>query len=173
MLAPLLHPRAPHPAAAAAARAGLKSGKLLKEFKGHTSFVSSVLFMPLPTSGGAMAAVSGSADATVRVWDMKTAECRSAIRIAHEGATEALEIAVTQVVAMPRAVEQLLVCSKACAVHLINVRGTVLRTYKMRARHTPPTIHPRRAPPSSKQCAPRRHACLVQTHPAPRPKARC
>jgi WD40 repeat-containing protein SMU1 len=54
---------------------GLKSGKMLKEFRGHTSYVNDAIFS---AEGGQV--ISGSSDATVRVWDAKTCECVHAFR---------------------------------------------------------------------------------------------
>ena len=49
---------------------GLKSGKTLKELRGHTSYINSIVYAP---EGARI--VSGSSDGCVRVWDAKTAEC--------------------------------------------------------------------------------------------------
>ena len=56
---------------------GLKSGKMLKEFRGHTSYVNDAIF-----SAEGSQVISASSDATVRVWDAKTCECVSAFRCA-------------------------------------------------------------------------------------------
>lgn len=49
---------------------GMKSGRLLKEFRGHTSFVNDVTFNHDGTN-----IISGSSDGTIRVWNAKTTEC--------------------------------------------------------------------------------------------------
>ena len=54
---------------------GLKSGKMLKELRGHTSFVNDAIF-----SADNSQIISASSDATVRVWDAKTCECIHAFR---------------------------------------------------------------------------------------------
>merc|ERR1719278_460102 len=51
---------------------GLKSGKTLKEFRGHTSYVNSVMFSPDSHN-----VISGSSDGTVKVWSTKTTECQN------------------------------------------------------------------------------------------------
>ena len=48
---------------------GLKSGKLLKEFKGHRSYINGVTYLP-----DANQIASCSSDATVVVWEYKTGE---------------------------------------------------------------------------------------------------
>ena len=54
---------------------GLKSGKMLKEFRGHTSYVNDAVFS---AEGGQV--ISASSDSTVRVWDAKSCECLHAFR---------------------------------------------------------------------------------------------
>lgn len=54
---------------------GLKSGKMLKEMRGHTSFVNDAIW-----GVDCSQIISCSSDATVRVWDAKTCECLQAFR---------------------------------------------------------------------------------------------
>lgn len=49
---------------------GLKAGKLLKQFRGHTSFANHAIY-----SGDGSLVISGGSDATVRVWDARTCAC--------------------------------------------------------------------------------------------------
>ncbi len=48
---------------------GLKSGKMLKEFVGHTSYVNDAIYSP---DGSQI--ISAASDSTVRVWDAKSCE---------------------------------------------------------------------------------------------------
>ena len=48
---------------------GLKSGKMLKEFVGHTSYVNDAVYSP---DGSQI--ISAASDSTVRVWDAKSCE---------------------------------------------------------------------------------------------------
>jgi WD40 repeat-containing protein SMU1 len=48
---------------------------MLKEFRGHTSYVNDAIFS---SEGGHV--ISASSDSTVRVWDAKTCECVHAFR---------------------------------------------------------------------------------------------
>jgi WD40 repeat-containing protein SMU1 len=54
---------------------GVKSGKMLKEFRGHTSYVNSAIY----ASDGSMV-ISASSDATLRIWNVKNCECELVIR---------------------------------------------------------------------------------------------
>ncbi|KAJ5078673.1 wd40 repeat-containing protein smu1 [Anaeramoeba ignava] len=51
---------------------GLRSGNKLKEFRGHQSFVNSIL---IPKSGTIL--LSGSSDGSIRIWDIKSEQCLS------------------------------------------------------------------------------------------------
>lgn len=54
---------------------GIKSGKMLKEFRGHTSYVNSAIY-----SHDGSQVISASSDATVRVWDAKSCDCTLVFR---------------------------------------------------------------------------------------------
>lgn len=47
----------------------MKSGKMLKEFKGHTSFVNDVIYAP-----DNQHIISASSDGTLRLWSLKTGD---------------------------------------------------------------------------------------------------
>jgi WD40 repeat-containing protein SMU1 len=55
---------------------GLKSGRVLKEFYGHTSYVSSLHFNE---AGNAL--ISASGDGSVRIWNTKTCSCVHKVRL--------------------------------------------------------------------------------------------
>jgi WD40 repeat-containing protein SMU1 len=54
---------------------GLKSGKTIKEFSGHASYVNCGLY----TRDGSQI-ITGSSDGTCKVWDVKTTECVATYR---------------------------------------------------------------------------------------------
>ncbi|KAJ4458162.1 putative Smu-1 suppressor of mec-8 and unc-52 protein [Paratrimastix pyriformis] len=102
---------------------GLKSGKLLKEYKGHQSFVNCLTY----TSDGNRI-VSGGSDGTVRIWDARTTECLITFKppVAAGAPTEA---AVIGVQLMPRNPDQMVVCTRSPTVFIINTQGQVLRSF--------------------------------------------
>ncbi len=57
---------------------GMSSGKMLKEYRGHTSWVTALVLLDDRV-------ISGSADGTVKIWNYSTAECMSTIKLS-EGA---------------------------------------------------------------------------------------
>jgi len=58
---------------------GLRSGRTLKVFNGHSSFVNTALYID-----GDQSIVSCSADGTVRIWNTKTTDCRHCIEEIHK-----------------------------------------------------------------------------------------
>jgi WD40 repeat-containing protein SMU1 len=113
---------------------GLNTGKLIKQFAGHTSFVNTVAFAR--DKSGILCPVSGSSDGTVRIWDIKTMEV---LRTFMPGATAAIhnqlitEITVHRIVPIQsrsnRQESHLLVCNATTKAYLVDMRGEVIRTY--------------------------------------------
>jgi len=108
---------------------GLKSGKTLREFRGHSSFVNAALY----TRDGARV-VTGSSDGRVLVFDARTTEQLASLSPPpppHAGSE--MQFAVNAVALAPRpAGEQedlLLVCSRMNTIHLMNLGGQVLRSF--------------------------------------------
>lgn len=56
---------------------GLRTQKMLKEFRGHSSFVNTCKYMH---SGGTLRVVTGSADGTARIWDGKSSQILHVLR---------------------------------------------------------------------------------------------
>lgn len=67
---------------------GLKSGRTLKEFRGHSSFVTGAVFVA--ANGGGDQVMTCSADGTVRLWDAKSCDCLRSIRLSPAGAATSL-----------------------------------------------------------------------------------
>ncbi|GAA6071220.1 WD40 repeat-containing protein SMU1 isoform X1, partial [Tachysurus ichikawai] len=101
---------------------GLKSGKMLKELQGHTSCINDVIF-----SHNGQFAISASADGTVKIWNVNTAECT--ITIKTPDVPEGSDITVNNVVLVPKNPEHFVVCNRTSTVVVMNVQGQVLRSF--------------------------------------------
>ncbi|XP_026999903.1 WD40 repeat-containing protein SMU1 isoform X3 [Tachysurus fulvidraco] len=101
---------------------GLKSGKMLKELQGHTSCINDVIF-----SHDGQFAISASADGTVKIWNVNTAECT--ITIKTPDVPEGSDITVNNVVLVPKNPEHFVVCNRTSTVVVMNVQGQVLRSF--------------------------------------------
>ncbi|KAG2183778.1 hypothetical protein INT43_006789 [Umbelopsis isabellina] len=112
---------------------GLKSGKVLKEFRGHTSFVNSITF-----SSDMSRVISASSDGTVKIWDTKSTTCLATISPQAQanvpnGSLNPIGGAsgqtVNSVTIMPNNSDNILVCSKTSTLYLINMRGQILKSF--------------------------------------------
>ncbi|TKR63459.1 hypothetical protein L596_027289 [Steinernema carpocapsae] len=97
---------------------GVKSGKCLKEMRGHSSFVKDARY----TEDGTQV-VSGSADGTVKVWSVKTSDCLNTFRISGE-------TSVVNVIPLPKVTfgDQVVVVNRSSTVYVINIQGQIVRT---------------------------------------------
>ncbi|KAI9329230.1 WD40 repeat-containing protein SMU1 [Zopfochytrium polystomum] len=106
---------------------GIRSGKTIKEFRGHVSFVNDAVFVH---DGSKV--ISASSDGTAKFWDVKTAECLATLTL-HDGqaVTSGVHSATVQrVVPMPNLVDQFIVCNRSPFVYLVNLKAQVLKTFK-------------------------------------------
>ncbi|CAG8450070.1 509_t:CDS:10 [Funneliformis mosseae] len=107
---------------------GLKSGKTLKEFRGHTSFVNNAIF-----SHDMSRILSASSDGTVKIWDSKSAECLHTISPQIGRSRDNSSIAggrtVNCVVQMPKNADQVIVCNKSSIVYLMTLRGQIIKSF--------------------------------------------
>jgi WD40 repeat-containing protein SMU1 len=108
---------------------GIQSGKTLKIFRGHTSYVqrASLLQVLVEASDASStrAVLSASSDGTLRLWDVKTTDC---VRTMQVGASTA---AITQVAMHPVRQDTFLVCNRSQALHLVNVRAQILASFHL------------------------------------------
>uniref|UniRef100_A0A7S3G5S5 WD40 repeat-containing protein SMU1 n=1 Tax=Palpitomonas bilix TaxID=652834 RepID=A0A7S3G5S5_9EUKA len=95
---------------------GLKSGKTIKEFRGHSSFVNSATY----ASEGSRV-VTGSSDGTIKLWDSRSAECLATFKPPLPPSTQ--DIAVTSIVLLPDGMDQILVCTKSPQAFVMNIQG--------------------------------------------------
>ena len=113
---------------------GLRSGTVLKQFRGHESFVDSVAF-----THNERFVLSGSSDGTVRVWSVSSAECVQSFRPPTAGAAAAaaageaglLDAQVHSVLTMPGDGEQIVVCARSHTAHLFTLSGKLLRNFSV------------------------------------------
>ena len=94
---------------------GLKSGKTLKEFKGHTSFVNEVIFSP-----DNHYIISASSDGYIKIWNVKSTDCVGTYRT-----LGANDVTVNSVHYMGKNAEHFVVCNKSNTVLIMNMQGQV------------------------------------------------
>lgn len=54
---------------------GLRASRMLKEFRGHSSYINSCSYVTIEGGSPSLLVVTSSSDGTVRVWDARSAEC--------------------------------------------------------------------------------------------------
>ncbi|KAG0363928.1 WD40 repeat-containing protein SMU1-like protein [Gamsiella multidivaricata] len=104
---------------------GLKSGKMLKEFRGHTSFVNHASFSLDGTQ-----VMSSSSDGTIKIWDYRTANCLKSFS-PHDGTGTMAGVAgltVNSCVPFPKP-NQILVCMKSPTAYLLTMEGEPIRKF--------------------------------------------
>ncbi|KAI5634430.1 WD40 repeat-containing protein SMU1 [Phthorimaea operculella] len=104
---------------------GLKSGKLLKEFRGHTSFVNEAVLTPDGHS-----VLSASSDGTVRVWAVRSGECAAVLRpAAAAGAAHGADPPVHSLLLTPNNPDQFVVVTRTSTVVIMNTAGHIVRSF--------------------------------------------
>ncbi|KAI7903920.1 WD40-repeat-containing domain protein [Cokeromyces recurvatus] len=115
---------------------GLKSGRMLKEFRGHTSFTNTVLF-----SADNTRILSASSDGTVKIWDVKTTHCLYTVNpqpVIEKGQLNPVgglgNASVQTIIPIPKREDQYLVCNKTNTLFIISIRGQIIRTLSHNAK---------------------------------------
>lgn len=109
---------------------GIKSGKTLKEYRGHTSYVNAAIY-----SRDGSKVLTGSSDGNINVFDAKTTEILATLTPpapAHLPST--LAYAVNSIVLAPKVPghvneECIYVCSRTNTLLLMNLSGQVLKSF--------------------------------------------
>jgi len=105
---------------------GLKSGKTLKEFRGHKSFVNEAVF-----SIDGHNIISASSDGTVKMWGVKTTECTATYKsLGGTSSTAATsqnisDTTVSNIHLLPKNPEHFVVCNRSNTVTIMNMQGQV------------------------------------------------
>jgi len=100
---------------------GLKSGRTLKEFRGHTSFVN---YAMLTIDNHQI--ISCSSDGTVKVWSVKSGECLHTIQGGIGGSSAGIRIHSVHM--LPRSPDQFVLCNKSSTIFVMNMQGQIVRT---------------------------------------------
>lgn len=103
---------------------GLKSGKTLKEFRGHSSFVNCALF-----GKDGIHILSGSSDGTIRIWDQRTSECVMTYRPGGMAGIASSDLAVHTLQLMPNNLDHIMVVAKCPYVFIISTQGQLIKSF--------------------------------------------
>lgn len=98
---------------------GRKSGRMIKEFRGHSSFVNCAVF-----SSNNQRVMSGSSDGTIKIWNPKTSECLQTITPMPVMSNN-MGCAVQQMQRLPYASDQYLVCTQSNTLCTIDLNGSI------------------------------------------------
>ncbi|KAK8638544.1 hypothetical protein V6N13_136963 [Hibiscus sabdariffa] len=101
---------------------GLKSGKLLKEFRGHTSYVNDAIF----TADGSRV-ITASSDCTVKVWDVKTTDCLQTFK--PPPTLRGGDASVNSVHLCPKNTDHIIVCNKTSSIYIMTLQGQVVKSF--------------------------------------------
>ncbi|EOY17409.1 Transducin family protein / WD-40 repeat family protein isoform 3 [Theobroma cacao] len=101
---------------------GLKSGKLLKEFRGHTSYVNDAIF----TADGSRI-ITASSDCTVKVWDVKTTDCLQTFK--PPPPLRGGDASVNSVHLFPKNTDHIIVCNKTSSIYIMTLQGQVVKSF--------------------------------------------
>ena len=98
---------------------GLKSGKCIKEFRRHSSFVNEVTF-----TADNHSVLSASSDGTIKVWSLKTTEALHSYK-SNLGGSGAVDIPINNIMLLPKNPDHFIVCNRTNTAVIMNMSGQV------------------------------------------------
>lgn len=136
---------------------GLKSGRMLKEFRGHTSFVTGFTVVDeLPATstvaGHGERILSTSADGTIRVWDLKTQDCLRVIKFQSGAAGGGLALSllgITQLPATQQGAERFILIERSNTIRIIDADGNIIHSLQSTSTSTSSTAKSSATPATS------------------------
>lgn len=107
---------------------GIKSGKLLKEFRGHTSFVNDAVF-----SSDSSRVLTGGSDGAIKVWDAKTSTClhTSVLNDGDVAPSGTAGPGVVRILLHPRFNDQFIVLGKSPWIYIVNAKAEVVKSFSL------------------------------------------
>jgi WD40 repeat-containing protein SMU1 len=112
---------------------GLKSGRTLKEFRGHTSYVNCAIY----TEDGSQV-ISVSSDGTVKVWDSKNTDCVRTFKpaaaagtkgTAGEAASDQALVSLIGITKLPKHIDRFLIVARSPTMYMTSLTGQVIQSY--------------------------------------------
>ncbi|KAK8795530.1 hypothetical protein WA158_000187 [Blastocystis sp. Blastoise] len=98
---------------------GLKAGKMLKLFRGHSSYVNNCIYI------NDKHIASSSSDGTVKIWDVHSCLCITTITPKNE---KNIEYEILQVLSFPNHRDMIIVLAKADKIFIYNTNGSLFKT---------------------------------------------
>ncbi|KAJ1646351.1 hypothetical protein LPJ64_002150 [Coemansia asiatica] len=105
---------------------GLKSGNMLKEFRGHSAGITSAAF-----SQDMSLVLSTSEDGTLRIWDSGSAACLHTVTPGSDKIGLSIPT-VSSVMPVPGSLETFVVCTKSPSIYIVSSKGFVEKTLMLK-----------------------------------------
>lgn len=100
---------------------GLKSGKMLKEFRGHNSYVNHVIY-----TNDNKEILSCSSDSTIKVWNVHTTECLYTFKpICYN---EVADTKVNCIWQLPQNNNEFIVCNRTNNLEVCRITGDIIKS---------------------------------------------
>ncbi|KAI9199278.1 WD40-repeat-containing domain protein [Polychytrium aggregatum] len=115
---------------------GMKSGRMIKEFRGHTSYVNDAIYSVDETR-----IITASSDGTVKIWDYRNCECLFTVTL-HDGKAVSSKVqgaSVTKLSQMPQSIDRFVVSNKSGFVYVLSLTGQVENAFRYKNPKALPT----------------------------------